>query len=83
MFRIGGVSGKIGRHDDTGTLASASDVAARFSDDPAKSLVMMYLSQFVENGFAEWRARDDGDLEIRFVTGEIFLMADATMTRLA
>jgi hypothetical protein len=44
---------------------------------------MMYLSQFVNDGYAEWHARDDGDLELRFVTGEIFLMADTTMTRLA
>jgi hypothetical protein len=84
MFRIGGgVKGKIARNEACGTPASVDDVAARFSDDPAKPLVMMYLSQFVNDGYAEWHARDDGDLELRFVTGEIFLMADTTMTRLA
>jgi hypothetical protein len=83
MFRIGGVNGKIGRNEACGTLASAGDVVARLGDDPAKTLVMMYLSQFVNDGYAEWHARDDGDFELRFVTGEIFLMADTTMTRLA
>jgi hypothetical protein len=83
MFRIGRVNGMIGLTDACGTLASVDDVAARFSDDPAKSLVMMYLSQFVNDGYGEWHARDNGDLELRFVTGEIFLMADTTMTRLA
>jgi hypothetical protein len=83
MFRIGEVNRKIGRNEAGGTLASADDVVARFSDDPAKSLVMMYFSQFVSGGYAEWHARDDGDLELRFVTGEIFLLADTTMTRLA
>jgi hypothetical protein len=83
MFRIGGVNGKIARNEACGTPASVDDVAVRFSDDPAKPLVMMYLSQFVNDGYAEWHARDDGDFELRFVTGEIFLMADTTMTRLA
>jgi hypothetical protein len=83
MVRIGGVNGKIARNEACGTLASADNVAAHFSDDPAKPLVMMYLSQFVNAGYAEWHARDDGDLELWFVTGEIFLMADTTMTRLA
>jgi len=83
MFRIGGVNGKMDRDESCGTLSSVDDVVARFRDDPAKALVMMYLSQFVNDGYAEWHARDDGDFELRFVTGEIFLMADATMTRLA
>jgi hypothetical protein len=83
MFRIGGVNGKIGRNEACGTLASAGGGLARFSDDPAKKLVMVYLSQFVADGYAEWHARDDGDFELRFATGEIFLMADTTMTRLA
>jgi hypothetical protein len=83
MFRIGGVNGKMDRDESFGTLSSVDDVVARFRDDPAKTLVMMYLSQFVNDGYAEWHARDDGDFELRFVTGEIFLMADATMTRLA
>lgn len=84
MFRIGEVNGKIERDEACGTLASVDDVAGRFGgDDPAKTLVMTYLSQFVNDGYAEWHTRDDGDLELRFVTGEIFLMADTTMTRLA
>ena len=83
MFRIGGGNGKIARNEACGTPASVDDVAARLGDDPAKPLVMMYLSQFVNDGYAEWHARDDGDLELRFATGEIFLMTDTTMTRLA
>jgi hypothetical protein len=83
MFRIGGVNGKIAWNEACGTLASVDEVVARAGDDPAKSLVMMYLSQFVNDGYAEWHARDDGDLELRFVSGEVFLMADTTMTRLA
>lgn len=83
MFRIGGVNGKIARNDACGTLANVDEVVARAGDDPSKSLVVMYLSQFVNDGYAEWHTRDDGDLELRFVTGEIFLLADTTMTRLA
>lgn len=83
MFRIGGVNGKVVRNEACGTLTSVDEVVARAGDDPAKSLVIKYLSQFVSDGYAEWHARDDGDFELRFVTGEIFLMADTTMTRLA
>lgn len=83
MFRIGGVNGKIERDSSSSSLPSVDDLLARFRDDPAKSLVMMYFSQFVNDGYAEWHARNDGDFELRFVTGEVFLLAESTITRLS
>lgn len=83
MFRIGGVNGRIERDETWSALSSVDDAMPRLGDDPAKTLVVMYFSQFVNDGYAEWHSRDDGDCELRFVTGEVFLLADTTMTRLA
>jgi hypothetical protein len=83
MFRIGGVNGRIERDETWGALSNVNGAMPRWGDDPAKTLVVMYFSQFVNDGYAEWHSRDDGDCELRFVTGEVFLLADTTMTRLA
>jgi hypothetical protein len=37
----------------------------------------------VYDGYAEWTMLDNGDVELRFFSGEVFLLADATMTRVA
>jgi hypothetical protein len=50
--------------------------------DPAKTLVMTYIGKLVCAGHAEWRALENGEVELRFFTGEMFLLADTTVTRL-
>ena len=42
---------------------------------------MNHIGQFVYDGYAEWTMLDNGDVELRFFSGELFLLADATMTR--
>jgi hypothetical protein len=42
---------------------------------------MTHIGQFVYDGYAEWTMLDNGDVELRFFSGEVFLLADATMTR--
>src|ERR1700692_4575627 len=59
------------------------NIAGRFYGDPAKALVMTHIGQFVRDGYAEWTMLDNGDVELRFFSGEVFLLADATMTRVA
>ena len=44
--------------------------------DPAKALVMTYFGQLVADGYAEWDMLDNGDIELRFNTGETFLLAE-------
>jgi hypothetical protein len=56
--------------------------AGRFYADPAKALVMTYLGQLVGDGYAEWHMLDNGDVELRFYTGEVFLLADTTILRI-
>jgi len=52
----------------------------QFHYDLAKSLVMKHLGQLVSDGFAEWRAVADNEIELRFVSGEVFLLAETTIT---
>ena len=57
-------------------------LTGRFAVDPAKALVMSHIGQLVSDGYAEWSLLDNGDVELRFLSGEIFLLADTTITRL-
>jgi hypothetical protein len=54
----------------------------RFFADPAKALVMSNIGQLVSDGPAEWSLFDNGDVELRFFTGEVFLLADTSITRI-
>jgi hypothetical protein len=70
------------RRAKTGRTVAASDnIAGRFYGDPAKALVMTHIDQFVRDGYADWAMLDNGDVELRFFSGEVFLLADGTMTR--
>jgi hypothetical protein len=57
------------------------DAAEIILADQVKALVMTHIGQFVYDGYAEWTMLDNGDVELRFFSGEVFLLADATMTR--
>jgi hypothetical protein len=68
----------------TGRTAAAPDnIAGRFYGNSAKALVMTHIGRFVRDGYAKWTMLDNGDVELRFFSGEVFLLADATMTRVA
>lgn len=51
--------------------------------DADKVLVMSHFDRLVADGYAEWADRGDGDLELRFHSGQRFLLARHTITRLA
>ncbi len=65
-----------------GTAARPHNIEGRFFADPAKALVMSYVDQLVGDGHAEWGLLDNGDIELRFFTGEIFVLADTSITRI-
>lgn len=81
MCAIGGRNAKPRREKTCGTAATLDGIPERLRHDPAKSLVMMCLDQLVSDGFAEWRMLDDDEVELRFVSGEVFLLAETTITR--
>lgn len=51
-------------------------------DDPAKTLVLAMIDRLVRRGFAKRRALDTGELELRFHSGEVFLLGDSEVTRI-
>jgi hypothetical protein len=83
MFPLGGRDARTLRAKTSRTVAAPDNTPGRFYGDPAKALVMIHIGQFVRDGRAEWTLLDNGDIELRFFSGEVFLLADATMTRVA
>jgi len=62
------------------TAATPDHIAGRFHVDPAKALVMTYIGQLVSDGYADRSLLDNGDVELRLFTGEVFLLADTAIT---
>jgi hypothetical protein len=56
--------------------------SARFRADRAKARVMKHLGQLVADGFAQWNMLDNGEIQLRFNTGETFLLAETGIIRL-
>jgi hypothetical protein len=44
---------------------------------------MKRVGRFVTDGYAEWDVLDNGDIQLRFNTGETFLLAETVIVRLA
>lgn len=70
------------RERSCGRVANFAGFTRRLRNDEAKKLVKSYCDKLVSEGYAEWRARDDDDVELRLVSGEVFLFADTTITRI-
>jgi hypothetical protein len=56
---------------------------AHRSDPDAKTLVLTYLHQFVASGHAEWHVLENGNIRLRMLTGETYLLAKTTVIRIA
>jgi len=67
---------------ECGTLAVPDSLIGRFAADPAKALVMSHIDRLVSDACAEWSLLDTGDVELRLLSGEIFHLADTTITRI-
>jgi hypothetical protein len=75
MFPLGGRDARTRRTKTGRTVAAPDNIAGRFYSDPAKALVMIHIGQFVRDGHAEWTMLDNGDVELRLFSGEVFLLA--------
>lgn len=60
-----------------------NSAAANPRTQDAKSLVMTVIGQMVDNGKAEWNLTATGEIELRLLTGEVFLLGEISVTRLA
>ena len=82
VFSIGAIDARTGRDEVRRTAATPDTIAGRCYADPAKARVMASLGQLVGDGYAEWHMLDNGDVELRFYSGEVFVLADTTITRI-
>jgi hypothetical protein len=63
--------------------ATADAVAGLIDSDPAKVRVMAHFRELVADGHAEWHTLESGEIELRLHSGEVYLLANTTVTRLA
>jgi len=65
-------------------IDATSQANANLADaDPAKAQVMAHIHRLVVDDYAEWHALKNGDVQLRFHTGETFLLAKAVLVRIA
>jgi hypothetical protein len=82
MFPRGGFDARTGRRRLRGTKATPDAIARFRHADRAKALVMTFIGQLVVEGFAEWEMLDNGEIELRFDTGETFILGENAIVRL-
>lgn len=58
-------------------------IAGLVHADPAKARVMAYFRRLVTDGHAEWQMLENGDIRLRFRTGDTYLLAKTTIIRIA
>lgn len=81
LFR-GDIGAKKGRRALLETEASIDAVVALATGNPDKALVLSYVGQLVADGFAVWDILENGEIEVRFNSGEMFVLAETTILRL-
>lgn len=82
MFSRGGFDAKARRRKLPGSEEAIGALAALAQDNPDKALVMTYIVQLVADGDAEWDVFGNGEVEVRFTSGETYLLSETTILRL-
>jgi hypothetical protein len=83
MFPPGARGAKTRRPRRCRIEATCDTIAGPVETNPAKAIVMTHLRRLVVDGHAEWDRRENGDIHLRLQTGEAFLLAHTTITRIA
>ena len=83
MVSRGGFGARTSRGRRPRTEAASDAFGALARDNPDKALVMAHIDRLVADGFAVWERHDNGEIEVRFSSGETYLLAEATILRLA
>ncbi len=69
------------------TMARSSTAGANVQNavswEDAKSLVVAAIGELVDDGRAEWSRTATGEVELRLVSGEVFLLGAVSVTRVA
>ena len=80
MFSRGGFDAKKKRRRLPGTHTAPEAFAG---GDPDKALVLSYVGRLAADGFAIWKLLDNGEIEVRLVSGETYLLSQTTILRIA
>ncbi|MGY3606015.1 MULTISPECIES: hypothetical protein [unclassified Bradyrhizobium] len=83
MFPRGAFDAKTKREKGRRRRTMPDAIAALVHADPAKARVMAYFRRLVTDGHAEWQMLENGDIRLRFRTGETYLLAKMTIIRIA
>lgn len=83
MFSNGGLKARTSRRKLPGTEKAIGALIALAKDNPDKAFVMSYIGRLVAGGFAVWELLETGEVEVRFASGETYLLAETTILRLA
>ena len=71
------------RSPTTDAKPRGNGTAATPRSQDAKSLVMTAIGELVDGGKAEWNLTTSGEIELRLFTGEVFLLGEFSVARLA
>jgi hypothetical protein len=82
LISRGGFDATANRRRLCGTEATPDALARLTYIDPVKAFVMKYIGQLVADDFATWDLFDNGEIELRFASGETFVLADKLIVRL-
>ena len=82
MLPRGGFDTKATRRRLCGTEVTPDAIVGLLHADSAKALVMKYVGQLVANGYAQWKLLANGEIELRFDSGETFILRDKVIVRL-
>ena len=66
-----------------GPAAAGVAIASPLYADPMKALVTKYIGRLVAAGHAEWEMHENGTVQLRGRTGEIFLLEETMIVRVA
>ncbi|RWC23789.1 hypothetical protein [Mesorhizobium sp.] len=67
----------------TTDATSRTQAAGSRSAEGSKLLVMAAIGELVDDGKAEWSRTTTGDIELRLLTGEVFVLGEFSVTRVA
>lgn len=82
MLSGGGFNARMSQCSLSETEDAIGVLVALAKGDPDKALVLGYIGQLVAGGFATWERLESGEVEIRFTSGETYLLAETTILRL-
>ena len=71
------------RSSTAGANSQTPNGAAISRADDAKSQVLAVIGELVNAGKADWSRTETGEIELRLLSGEVFVLGEVAVTRVA